>query len=140
MTTDRLQIALLGDFRLVYGSSSCITELHSVNTARLQALLGYLLLHRAAPQARDHLAFLFWPDTNEAQALTNLRNLLHKLRQALPTPERFLLIDSRFVQWQPAAPYTLDVAAFEEAVAHATTAAELADAIALYRGELLPSC
>jgi len=140
MTTDRLHVTLLGDFKLVYDSSSGLTELHSVNTARLQALFGYLLLHRTAPQARDHLAFLFWPDTNEAQALTNLRNLLHKLRQALPMPERFLLINSRFIQWQPAAPYMLDVAAFEEAVTHATTAAELANAIALYRGELLPSC
>jgi DNA-binding SARP family transcriptional activator len=121
MTTEQLQISLLGDFRLAYSCSSCMTELHTVNTARLQALLGYLLLHRYAPQAREYLAFLFWPDTREAQALTNLRNLLHKLRHALPTPERFLLVDARSVQWQPDAPYTLDVANFEAAVAHAAT-------------------
>lgn len=140
MTTEPLQISLLGDFRLAYSCSSCMTELHTVNTARLQALLGYLLLHRHAPQAREYLAFRFWPDTREAQALTNLRNLLHKLRHALPTPERFLLVDARSVQWQPDAPYTLDVANFEAAVAHAATAAELASAIDLYSGELLPSC
>lgn len=90
MTTEQLQISLLGDFSLAYGCPTCMMEVHTVNTARLQALVGYLLLHRTAPQARDHLAFLFWPDTNEAQALTNLRNLLHKLRQALPMPERYL--------------------------------------------------
>lgn len=140
MTTDVLQITLLGDLQITSGDQSCVTTLHTVNTARLQALLGYLLLHRAAPQARDHLAFLFWPDTNEAQALTNLRNLLHKLRQALPTPERFLLVDSRSVQWRPDAPYALDVAAFEQAVAQATTSAALANAVELYTGELLPSC
>ena len=140
MMTEQLQISLLDDFRLAYGCASSMTELHTVNTARLQALLGYLLLHRHAPQAREHLAFLFWPDTREAQALTNLRNLLHKLRHALPTPERFLLVDARSVQWQPDAPYMLDVANFEAAIAHAATAGELASAIDLYSGELLPSC
>ncbi|MCE7989272.1 MAG: hypothetical protein DYG89_49600 [Caldilinea sp. CFX5] len=145
MTTDQLAISLLGDFKLTYNcqsnnGQSNVTELHTVNTARLQALLGYLLLHRQAPQAREHLAFLFWPDTSEAQALTNLRNLLYKLRHALPTPERFLLVEARFVQWQPDAPYTLDVAAFEAAAAQAATAADLASAIELYSGELLPSC
>lgn len=140
MTTDPLAISLLGDFKLTYGCPPNTTELYTVNTARLQALLGYLLLHRQAPQARDHLAFLFWPDTSEAQALTNLRNLLHKLRRALPTPARFLLVNARFVQWQSNAPYTLDVAAFEAAVAQATTTADLTSAIELYSGELLPSC
>lgn len=140
MPTDSLHISLLGDLQLTYGPDACATVLHTVNTARLQALLSYLLLHRAAPQAREHLAFLFWPDTSEAQALTNLRNLLHKLRRALPTPERFLRIDARSVQWRPDAPYTLDVAAFEQAVAQATTCADLAGAIDLYHGELLSSC
>lgn len=140
MPTDSLHISLFGDLQLTYGPDSCTTVLHTVNTARLQALLSYLLIHRAAPQAREHLAFLFWPDTSEAQALTNLRNLLHKLRQALPTPERFLLIDARSVQWRPDAPYTLDVATFEQAVAQATTCVDLARASDLYHGELLPGC
>ena len=140
MPTDSLHISLFGDLQLTYGSEACATVLHTVNSARLQALLSYLLLHRAAPQVREHLAFLFWPDTSEAQALTNLRNLLHKLRQALPTPERFLLIDARSVQWRPDAPYTLDVATFEQAVAQATTSTDLAGAIELYHGELLSSC
>lgn len=140
MPIDVLHIALLGDLQLTYEGDSYPTVLHTVTTARLQALLTYLLLHRTASQAREHLAFLFWPDTSEAQALTNLRNLLHKLRQALPTPERFLLIDARSVQWRPDAPYTLDVATFEQAVAQATTCPDLASAIDLYRGELLPRC
>lgn len=139
MTLGPLRICLLGDFRLTYGCEPS-ADLHTVNTARLQALLGYLLLHASAPQSRTHLAFLFWPDTNEAQALTNLRNLLYKLRHALPEPEQFLLIDSHTVQWCPAAPYTLDVAQFEQAVVQATTRSALEKAVDLYRGELLPSC
>lgn len=140
MTTEVLHIALLGKLQLTYGACCCTTPLYTVNTPRLQSLLAYLLLHRTAPLAREQLAFLFWPDTSEAQAFTNLRNLLHKLRQALPTPEHFLLIDSHFVQWQPEAPCTLDVAAFEQAVAQATTPSALAKAVELYQGELLPSC
>ncbi|MFN8454076.1 MAG: hypothetical protein U0401_05265 [Anaerolineae bacterium] len=73
-----LRLELLGNFHLIYGD----TPLATVNTLRLQSLLAYLVLHRHTPQSRRHLAFLLWPDTPEAQAHTNLRTLLHRLRQA----------------------------------------------------------
>jgi DNA-binding SARP family transcriptional activator len=88
-----LRIQLLGDFRLTYGDE----PLTDIVQARQQALLAYLVLHRDAPQSRHHLAFLFWPDTTEAQALTNLRNLFHKLRQALPDAESWLYSDAQAV-------------------------------------------
>ncbi len=135
----QLSIRLLGDFALTTAQADTVGNC-GVNTARLQALLAYLLLHRTAPQQRQHLAFLFWPDTGEAQALTNLRNLLHKLRQVLPTPSRFLVINPHTVQWSPDAPYQLDVADFEASVAHAATRAALETAINYYQGDLLPSC
>ena len=131
-----LHIQLFGDFHLMLGEVPLTTVRH----ARERALLAYLLLHRNAPRSRQHLAFLFWPDTGEAQALTNLRNLLFKLRQALPDPDRFLLTEAHAVQWRPDAPYTLDVAAFEAAAAQAATVADLEQAALLYRGDLLPSC
>lgn len=131
-----LQIYLLGDFHLAYDGHAVI----GVRTARLQAILSYLVLHRHAPQLRQHLAFLFWPDTHEAQALTNLRNLLHKLRHALPEPEHFLLVDTQTVQWRPDAPFTLDVVNLEAALTQATTRAELEMAVKHYRGMLLPNC
>ncbi len=81
-----LRIHLLGDFRLTYGNTPLLT----VNTLRLQSLLAFLVLHRHTPQSRHHLAFLLWPDTPEAQAHTNLRTLLHRLRQALPEVDCFL--------------------------------------------------
>jgi len=130
-----LSIQLLGDFRLSYGDQAVT----AVNTARLQALVAYLVLHRDAPQSRKHLAFLFWPDTTEAQALTNLRNLLHKLRQALPDPDRFFVADAHEVTWRRDAPFTLDVAEFDTR-AQSTTRAALEQAVSLYRGDLLPSC
>jgi DNA-binding SARP family transcriptional activator len=141
-----LDIHLLGDFRLVYDN----TPVMSVNTTRLQSLLAYLVLRRDAPQLRHHLAFLFWPDSTEAQAHTNLRNLLHLLRQALPDADRFLGVDRQTLQWQADAPFTLDVSDFESAMTQAEEAEQagnqaavqgaLEEAAALYRGDLLPSC
>jgi DNA-binding SARP family transcriptional activator len=147
----RLHIRLLGDFRLTYGDEP-VTD---IDTPRLQALLTYLLLHRDAPQSRHHLAFLFWSDSAEDQALTNLRNLLYHLRQGLPDADRFLEVDRRTLQWREASSYELDVARFEEALARADEALEEGDdasprrdaarealeqAVDVYGGDLLPSC
>ncbi|MFQ5857371.1 MAG: AAA family ATPase, partial [Anaerolineae bacterium] len=141
-----LHIQLLGNFRLACGD----TPVTNINTARRQSLLAYLVLHRDAPQSRQHLAFLFWPDSTEAQARTNLRNQLYHLRRALPDADRFLCANAKTLQWLPDAPITLDVADFDSAVAQAQQAEQAGDqpavraalerATALYRGELLPSC
>jgi DNA-binding SARP family transcriptional activator len=140
-----LHVHLLGDFRLAHGEETVT----SVNTSRLQSLLAYLILHRDAPQSRHHTAFLFWPDSTEAQALTNLRNLLHHLRHALPDADRFLQVDTLNLQWQSDVPFTLDVADFEAALARAeqteqagdqaTYQEALEEAVAIYQGDLLPS-
>jgi DNA-binding SARP family transcriptional activator len=134
---------LLGDFSLVYGDE----PITSVNTPRLHSLLAYLTLHRDAPQLRQHLAFLFWPDTGEAQARTNLRQILHQLRHALPDADRFLQVDASSVSWRTDAPFQLDVAEFERALAAAEAATHADDqraglerAAQLYQASLLPSC
>lgn len=131
-----LRIHLLGDFRLLWGDALLTGFYHP----RQQALLAFLLLRRHAPQARHHLAFTFWPDSSEEQAHTNLRNLIFKVRRALPAPDRFLTITTQTVQWRLDAPFLLDVAEFEAASAGAATATELERALTLYGGELLPSC
>lgn len=131
-----LHIQLLGNFRLIYGD----TPLATVNTLRLQSLLAYLVLHRHTPLSRHHLAFLLWPDTPEAQAHTNLRTLLHRLRQALRDADHFFQIDPQTVQWRPDAPFTLDVADFEHSLAQASSVPTLQQAINLYHGDLLPGC
>jgi DNA-binding SARP family transcriptional activator len=141
-----LHIQLLGDFQLRYGDQVVTT----INQPRLQSLLAYLLLHRHAPQARHHLAFTFWPDIQEAQARNNLRQMLHQLRHALPTATPFLQTDANTVQWVADGPFRLDVADFEAAVRHAANldrntegaaaAHALQTALAVYQGDLLPSC
>lgn len=139
--TKLLQIQLLGDFRLVYDGELLTT----LNAERPQSLLAYLLLHHRAPQPRQHIAFLLWPDSSESQARSNLRNLLHGLRQTLPNADIFLLADTLTLQWNPDAPFTLDVAAFDAALAHAKRATDptevrhqLETAIECYGGDLLP--
>src|SRR5947209_4612848 len=141
-----LHLRLLGDFSLLYNDQ----QVTSLNSTRLQSLLTYLVLHRDVPQQRQHLAFLFWPDTTEAQARNNLRQLLHQLRQAFPAMEHFLSADTHMMHWHPVTPFHLDVAEFEQALALADAAtrrndqhalqAALEQADILYRGELLPGC
>src|SRR5881227_1855360 len=146
MTIPTPHIRLLGDFSLIYADQ----QVTSLNTMRLQSLLAYLVLHRDAPQQRQHLAFLFWPDTTEAQARNNLRQLLHQLRQALPAGKHFLSADTQMLHWHPVTPFHLDVAEFEQALTLADAGtrrndqqalqAALEQADSLYRGELLPGC
>ncbi|MDQ4108628.1 MAG: hypothetical protein M3138_07480, partial [Actinomycetota bacterium] len=69
----RTRVRLFGelDLRLEDGRPA------PLESARGQSLLAYLLLHDDAPQSRQRLAFLLWPDSGEGQARTNLRHLLH---------------------------------------------------------------
>jgi DNA-binding SARP family transcriptional activator len=146
MMMPTLHLRLLGDFSLLYADR----QVTSLNTIRLQSLLAYLVLHRDVPQQRQHLAFLFWPDTTEAQARNNLRQLLHQLRQVFPAVEHFLSADKHTLHWHPVTPFHLDVAEFEQALTEAEAATRRNDRSALqtslervdtlYRGELLPGC
>jgi DNA-binding SARP family transcriptional activator/tetratricopeptide (TPR) repeat protein len=131
-----LQIRLLGDFRVEYDGA----PVDGLTRPRCQALLAYLLLHREAAQSRHHLAFLLWPDSSEAQALTNLRHVLHDLQAALPRGPSWLAVTSQTLRWNTATPFDLDVAAFGQGAHSDATPAELQTAIDVYRGELLPAC
>jgi DNA-binding SARP family transcriptional activator/predicted ATPase len=137
---EHLEVCLLGQFRVTFGGE-LIT---SINHARLQEMLAYLLLQRGKPVSRQQLAFLFWPNSSEEQARTNLRNLLHRLRRALPANAQFLIIDEISLQWNSDISFSLDAAAFEEAILQAESAQKsdrtelLAQAAGLYGGDLLP--
>jgi DNA-binding SARP family transcriptional activator len=136
--TPALRIRLLGEPDLRLDG----LPLPPFESARAASLLAYLLLHREAPQSRQRLAFLLWPDSTEPQARTNLRHVLHNLRRALPDLDRFLEVTPRTLRWRPDGPFWLDVAAFDAALARADRApddglAALREAVELYRGDLL---
>jgi DNA-binding SARP family transcriptional activator len=77
-------------------------------------MVGRVALEQpCTPQSRAHLAFLFWPDTSEAQARTNLRNLLHSLRHALSSLDSYLDVSVQTLQWRSDQPFSLDVLDFE---------------------------
>lgn len=140
MAETLLRAQLLGAFSLSRGDD----PLASLNAPRLQSLIAYLLVHRAAPRTRQQIAFLFWPETSDAQAQTNLRQLLHTLRRRFPNAEAYLRIDERTIGWRSDAHYSLDVAIFENALDAAALAqgpakiAALEQAVAAYTGDLLP--
>ncbi len=138
-----LEIRLLGDFTLMQDGHLVV----DLDSPRLQALLAYLLLRREAPQLRQQIAFHFWLDSNEAQARANLRNLLHRLRQAWPAADSYLSIETQSLHWHPTTEVFLDVAQFEVQLQRGREASEatmrlehLQQAISVYRGELLPTC
>lgn len=138
---DKLHIQLLGGFRL----SSDSSPLPGFHQSRRQALLSYLLLHRHKPQSRQQVAFLFWPDSTEKQAQTNLRKLVHGIRRALPDSAQYLDITTQSILWRLDAPFTADVVLFEDRLREALASERKADirsaleqAIKLYAGDLLP--
>ncbi|MFN8467674.1 MAG: AAA family ATPase [Caldilineaceae bacterium] len=137
-----LQINLLGGLRVICDGEP-VTGLHA---ARLQALLAYLVLHRHTLLDRQRIAFLFWPETTDAQAQTNLRQLLHTLRRRLPHADRCLDYGAKVLRWQSDAPVAVDVEHFTAALARTRPGsedgrrAELSAAVELYTGDLLPGC
>ncbi|MDX3528560.1 hypothetical protein P1P75_19440 [Streptomyces sp. ID05-39B] len=129
MDGEVLHARLLGSMDLRRGER----RLGPLDSARAESLLAYLLLHKDAPQPRQHLAFLLWPGSTERQAHTNLRKVLHTLRQALPETDQLTDVGLRSLQWRPGIPLWLDVEHFEWALA----AGRLEEAVETYAGDLL---
>src|ERR1700689_955864 len=76
------------------------------------ALIGYLAAHAGSPQARQRIAGLFWPDSTDAQALTNLRRELHNLRQVVGD-QPSLVVTSRDLCWCDSELTQVDVRTFD---------------------------
>ncbi|UUZ73329.1 AAA family ATPase [Polaromonas sp. P1(28)-8] len=110
-------------------------RLRAFNSLRLQRFLGLIALRRD-PQHRSRLAFELWPDSDEHQARTNLRKLLHDFRHSLPDIGEFVEIDNETVRWIPGGPSEVDVLKFQDAMA----AGDFELAARLYSGDLLPAC
>lgn len=129
-----LQIRLLGGFAVTCDGYAATSLDHS----RLRELLAYLALHRDPPVSRQFLAFLLWPDSSEAQARTNLRNLLYQLLHKFSPLQQYLELGRTSVHWRAGAVVALDVSQFEAGVNRVGNGSDLQEAIDLYRGEFLP--
>ncbi|HEU4439311.1 MAG TPA: alpha/beta fold hydrolase [Methylomirabilota bacterium] len=104
-------------------------------TRKAQALLAYLALRPDPPAHRDSLAALLWPDRTDDQARASLRHAVYELRRALAASPDVLKTEGDTVTVD-AGLVDLDVAAFTRLLAEDTPEA-LAQAVALYRGDLL---
>ena len=106
----RLEVRLLGAVEVVLDGR----RLRAFNSLRLQRFLALIVLRRDL-QHRSRLAFELWPDSDERQARTNLRKLLHDFRLALPDIGEFVQIDNEVVRWIPRGPSEVDVLRFRDA-------------------------
>ena len=126
----RLKVRLLGAVEIVLDGR----RLRAFNSLRLQGFFALIALRRET-QHRSRLAFELWPDSEEGQARTNLRKLLHDLRHSLPDIAEFIEIDNETVRWISTGPSEVDVLGFRDAIA----AGDLELAARLYSGDLLPA-
>ncbi|HEX5188853.1 MAG TPA: AAA family ATPase, partial [Streptosporangiaceae bacterium] len=118
-----------------------------IRSSRTVALIGFLAAHGGSPQNRQRIAGLFWPESADGQALTNLRRELHNLRQIIGD-DRSLVVTSRDLCWQDSDTCRVDLRVFESEREAALAAAARGDAAAVlahgnaaigqYRGEFLP--
>jgi DNA-binding SARP family transcriptional activator len=107
-----LSIYFFGEFRIHYQGEIVA----SINKSRVQELLAWLLLHRDSPQSRHHIALKFWPDCEESQAMTNLRNTLYYLRKTLPQADQYITAEQHTINWNRTTEFYFDVSDFEESI------------------------
>ena len=127
----RLEVRLLGVVEIILDGR----RLRAFNSLRLQRSLALIAIRRDL-QHRSRLAFELWLDSDERQARTNLRKLLHDFRHSLPDIGEFVEIDNEIVRWIPTGPSEVDVLRFRDALA----VGDLELAAHLYSGDLLPAC
>src|SRR6185312_14122489 len=118
-----LQISLLGEQVVRSG-----TSLMRTRSSRTLELVAYLVAHAGVPQSRQRIAGMFWPDSTDEQALTNLRRELHHLRQTLGD-DPALVVRARDLCWRDSATCDVDVHVFETHYAAAMAADAGADAL-----------
>ena len=138
-----LHVSLLGDETITDDRTGSVRT----RSSRTVALVAFLAAHAGSPQLRQHIAGLFWPDSTDAQALTNLRRELHGLRQVLGD-EPSLVVTSRDLCWRDTETCRVDLRVFDIERKAALVAASSDDnegilahagkAIAEYQGDFLP--
>jgi DNA-binding SARP family transcriptional activator/tetratricopeptide (TPR) repeat protein len=123
-------------------------EADPLSSARARSLVGFLVCHPDEWHTRQRLAFMLWPDSDESQARTNLRNVLHLIRRGVPAVDRYLESTAGLLRWRSDPTCWVDIAAFLEAAERAERADQgstaeldaLREAKDIYRGDLLEDC
>ena len=120
-----LRINVLGGVEIVGPNERPLTR-------KTKAVAAFLALQHGQPQSRERIAALFWENSPEEQARTNLRQCLSTLRKHLGDG---LITNAETVRLDSSAVET-DVALFVDSIGRDDRDA-LEAAVALYRGDLL---
>jgi predicted ATPase/DNA-binding SARP family transcriptional activator len=117
-------------------------------TRRVAILLAFLSYYRTREYTREELGEMLWPEQEEEAIRRNLRQALHSLRHVLeppPLPAGSILVVKQSRVSLNRSLVATDIEEFENLAAMARAAKDPAEqaalnqqAIALYRGELLP--
>ena len=131
-----LNIHLLGQFKLTTGEQEI-----DLPSRPAQTLLAYLVLNAGVIHRREKLASMIWPESNEINARSYLRQALWRIRKSLENCsiryEDFLGISDISITFKANSDYFLDA----ELLLDQDTSKpveELIELVDLYRGELLP--
>ncbi|MCP4363142.1 MAG: hypothetical protein GY796_34505 [Chloroflexi bacterium] len=139
-----LSIRLLGTFQV----EAAAEPIASFASDKVRALLAYLATEADQPHRRDKLAGLFWPNSPQKTARTNLRRVLADLRKAIGDHQAnppYLLITRQTIQFNSASKTWVDIAAFASSPTADTThqplneqtVQQMEEAAALYQGHFL---
>jgi DNA-binding SARP family transcriptional activator len=146
---------------LMFGSVQAKSNgraLDSFRIRKVQALLIWLVVEQSPGKGqREKLMTLLWPDLPHESARTNLRQIIYRLRKAIPpsqakdgdAPVQILRSGYRSVHINPSYPFQADVLTFNALLQQAWDHEHqdlmlcsdclrwLQEAIALYRGDFL---
>jgi DNA-binding SARP family transcriptional activator len=103
-----LSVSLLGSFHVEQAGH----PVTGFRTAKVRALLAYLVVESQRAWPRAILADLLWPNLPEKDAQSNLRNAISNLRKVIGDPRRdppYLLVFQDTLQLNPNRPVGLDV-------------------------------
>ncbi len=139
-----LSIRLLGSFQV----EAADNPLPQFASDRVRVLLAYLVTEADQPHRRDKLAGLFWPNSPQKTARTNLRRTLADLRKAINDHQAsppYLLITRQSIQFNSGSQAWVDVAAFSSLPTIKSTnppvnqqiVQQIEDTVARYRGHFL---
>lgn len=142
-----LRISLLGKFSVTVDGVA-VTGLES---GKVQELLGFLLVYRDRPHAREALAGSLWGECQSERSKKYLRQALWQIQSALNRgggrDVGILEIDTEWVRVRTDASFWLDVAALESAFDRAKDVAgrnlsdqdisDVREAVRIYHGGLL---
>lgn len=140
-------VSLLGGFSLEINGASLTDDIN--RSLKLWSVLAYLVLHRDRPVPQSEFIEMFWPDDHSSNPVNALKTLLYRIRAMLEPlfgEVQPILAQRGAYMWNKAVVCDMDVDRFE-ALCRRAGDTSLSDqtriglyrqAVALYRGDLLP--